>query len=603
MTDDLDGSSEPDEVRYSNHISRRKLIQMGAASAATALAGCNAFDQDGPINIGGSTPPPEQEQDFGLEVNVTEVSMDSIRFELYRLEGSGVYRLEESDVDRFSVEIYQNAPAAPDEDRQPLAGESFQQLQSFYEVEAAFDQYLNTPQELIFDISINDNGFQTIYQTKNAIIPFENKARGTTEIRSLGPKFASKETWDSDTTPKQKVELWYNEPDESPFNVPNLDKSEYSETNVDGDDWFDLKNIEITALIRTPVITTAFYRDDDDEVQGPYYDWTVFTVRMSEIEYLEALYSNSPSTTILAAPEKDWSIGDGGFRQKEVSNKKNYGGNVTVYNISEPVAQESSDAIDIVFDAFFNPSATPNDLNGANPLRFAVGRAVSKRWARKIEDAFENKHYLSSLETPDYHKLTVLKAFVGDGLPYKWTIGPYHNSPEESIIELFKNGTEGIENTEGADCVTASILFAGIGYWLVDAEPVLPLTYVSGSVKHMFTGWGGLDMPDLSRNRTPNALGYGGPDTPHSSDKISYDYWNVECTEGFSSIGFIRGSLADTQYLAAWSNGEPLSLTTHIRLNENDEPDIDGEIKHEDYEVGDRNLVDVFEVTGLYKFE
>jgi len=190
-----------------------------------------------------------------------------------------------------------------------------------------------------------------------------------------------------------------------------------------------------------------------------------------------------------------------------------------------------------------------------------------------------------------------------DALPYKWTIGPYHNSPEESIIELFKNGTEGIENTEGADCVTASILFAGIGYWLVDAEPVLPLTYESENVNHMFTGWGGLDMPDLSRNRTPNALGYEGPDTPHSDNKISYDYWNVECTEGFSSIGFIRGSLADTQYLVAWSNGEPLSLTTHIRLNENDEPDIDGEIKHEDYEVGDRNLVDVFEVTGLYKFE
>ncbi len=145
-----------------------------------------------------------------------------------------------------------------------------------------FDGYRNTPQELIFEIAIDDGEAQEVHRTHEAIMMFENKARVTTEIRSLGPKFASRETWDSDTTPKQKVELWYNEPDESPFNVPKLDKSEYSETDVDGDDWFDLKNIEITVLVRTPIFTTAFYVDDDDEVQGPYYDWTVFTVRMSE---------------------------------------------------------------------------------------------------------------------------------------------------------------------------------------------------------------------------------------------------------------------------------------------------------------------------------
>ncbi|NHX39373.1 MULTISPECIES: hypothetical protein [Haloarcula] len=600
MTDDLDGSSEPDGVRYSYCVSRREILAAGAAGVATGLAGCNAFNQDESLDGTDSTPPPEEDQQLDIQVNLVEVSLDTIRFKLFGI--------KDYDPDTFRVDIYSNAPVADDDDRRPLAREEYQAFPQVYGAKARFedaneyfDGYLNTPQELIFEIAIDDGEAQEVHRTHEAIMMFENKARGTTEIRSLGPKFASRETWDSDTTPKQKVELWYNEPDESPFNVPKLDKSEYSETDVDGDDWFDLKNIEITALVRTPIFTTAFYVDDDDEVQGPYYDWTVFTVRMSEIEYLEAVYFNSPSTMRIAVPDTEWSIGDGGARQKEIPHKTNYGSNVTVGNISEPVAQESDDAVVQLLEAAVFPDRSPNEFVGANPLRFAVGRAVSKRWARKIEEAFENKHYLSSLETPDYHKLTVLKAFVGDALPYKWTLGRYHNSPEESIIELFKNGTEGVENTEGADCVTASILFAGIGYWLVDAEPVLPWVYVSGRVKHLFTGWGGLDMPDLRRNRSPNALGYEGPDTPHSSDKISYDYWNVECTEGFSSIGFIRGSIADTQYLAAWSNGDPLQLTTHIRLNEADEPDIDGEIKVDRTE--NEGIIKVFDDNPLYRFE
>ncbi len=155
----------------------------------------------------------------------------------------------------------------------------------------------------------------------------------------------------------------------------------------------------------------------------------------------------------IAVPDTEWVLVMGAPVKKKFLINRTTEVILTVGNISEPVAQESDDAVVQLLEAAVFPDRSPNEFVGANPLRFAVGRAVSKRWARKIEEAFENKHYLSSLETPDYHKRTVLKAFVGDALPYKWTLGRYHNSPEESIIELFKNGTEGVENTEGADCV------------------------------------------------------------------------------------------------------------------------------------------------------
>ncbi|GGJ17129.1 hypothetical protein GCM10008995_28760 [Halobellus salinus] len=582
---------------------------MTASTAATlsGLAGCGGAteglrpqEEDGVWDDDASAET-QVEEPITPELVVKDVSVDSIHFTLHwptsptddSVQADGALRV-------YFTALHGGKEALVAETEATVTNRT-QEHELSLEVS---EEIFNVPQEIEVRFKHPDGDAEAPLATDDpAYLPFDNESRGAREIRTLGPKFASEEKWEDDTDPKQKVEIWYNEPEESPFNVPNLDKSEYNQTNVDGDDWFDLYNIELTALVRTPLITTEFHRDNDDEVQGPYYDWTVFTLRLSEIEYLEAVYCNSPSTLMLRASEQDWSIGDGGARQKEVSDKTNYGSNVTVDDIEDPVAQESDDAIDKIFDAVFDENISPNELNGANPIRFAAGRSVSRRWARKIEEAFENKPYVSFLETPEYHKLTVLKAFIGGALPYKWTVGDYHNSPEESIVELFKNGTQGIENTEGADCVTASVLFAGIGYWLVDAEPVLPFVYVSGSVKHLFTGWGGLNMPDLSDIRTANALGYHEPDSTHSSDRIPYDYWNVECTEGFPTIGFTRTSIADTQYLTAWSNGEPLQLTTNIRLNENDEPDIDGEVKSERTEISGLGIVDAFDTPLLYKYE
>ncbi|MFC7026515.1 hypothetical protein ACFQJ5_01200 [Halomicroarcula sp. GCM10025324] len=411
-----------------------------------------------------------------------------------------------------------------------------------------------------------------------------------------------------------------------------LDRSEYDiqtyedeeKEYYDGSDWFDLHNIELTAIIRVPVLSHEFASDGEGEVQGPYYDWTVVTLRLSALEYLESMLFNSPATQKLLNPAGEYSVGDGvPYTSKEVTDKENFGCSVlidpTEYILAENgdfddrivsttshVAQEADPAADYFFygalhELFWEEEFAAEDLRKVNPIKFCVGRGMSRRWGEAFSEALEAKPYADRFESLQYQKLTTLKAFVGK-IDYDFQADVYQNTPEETVVNMYLSATT--DEYAGADCVTASMFFTGVAYWMTGCHPVMVLVQRVELSGHFWAGLHDIDMPDLSHLGNLPVAGYSNLETePHEARQFEYTYTDVECTEGYPSIGFDRPSLNSSRRHIAWSNLEPLSLTTHLPLNDEWEPDVDGEVRAPD-EGSFRNLkANPFEMNVIYHFE
>jgi len=610
MTNDSDGPSPPDVTYTTEGLSRRDLIAAGATAAVSGMAGCADMARDAGLgeeevwdDDAEEGTPTQAEMVEGYELEIEDVTWESVEFTLRqslrpderpeRLEGT---------IRVYWAALHGGSEIVVAEEEASLTGVS-----QDHELSIDFgDHVINIPQELEvrFESPQLDDSEVTLGTDDTAYLPFDNEARDERSVRALGPKFASEDKWNDPSDPVHKVEIWYNELDESPFNIPALEHSQYTETTVDGDDWFDLHDIELTALIRVPILTSEF-AESDGERQGPYYDWTVVTLRQSELEYLEALYWNSPATMKLRNSSNSWDVGSGGLRQEEVTDSEEWGSTVTMESrqVNNPIAQDSNPTFDYFVQGVFHKEVglsdkTPDEVKKGNPLKFVAGRSVCRRWAEKITAAFEEKPY--QLSPPAYHKLSILKAIIGDGLNYGFQPGTYHKSPEENIVQMFKYGTS--NDSDGADCVSATNLFVGIGAWLVDATPLFVFQRYD-TFGHILSGWADLEVPDFQFGYL-NYLNYEDEiGEPYTSTNPNYEYWVAECTEAVPSIGFNRTSKGSDQRIHMWSDGTKLPLTTHIRLNDNWEPDIDGEIRDKEDEGMYSFYHDPFQAGHLYYFE
>lgn len=611
-----DTFTEPDETRHSRLVSRRTLLKGSAAGLSTTLSGCSTLQDFQPIDNSESTPPyPETD---GVTLSLQDVSLDEVSFQV----GSFPRPYPKS----YTITVYRK-PVLTDESAKVQIGQS--QFSTFpvpdtVTMDIDFTGEMDVAHQLIFTLQRNvDDEPREVYRTGRAILPFTNVAKGEEQVRVLGPTYISGSAWSVDRNATTKTEIWYNELDTPTFNVPKLNRSFYDQYQTnEGDDWFDLYNIQMTAIIRTPVLDREFKRTDDGDVEGPFNDWTVVTLELSAVEYLEALFWNSPPTMKLFNTSDPWEVGRGGFRNQEVENKQDYAGTVLLKDreYSEKhtsrVAQMAESPAFSFFRGIFHdelgrPETGPNDLRKNNPIRFAVGRGFSRRWAKRLSDAVEDKPYADTFQSMEYRKMTTLKAFVGD-IDYDFTIGTYQASPEEVVIDSFiRNATD--KSARGSDCVTSTMLFIGIAYWMTGKHPVVVRTTVNTGFYHVFAGFHNLDFPEaLSESGGTALAGYSNYEKePHQAREVDFGYTDVECTEPYSSIGYNRHTLDDSsRKLIAWSNLNELGLDTHIPMNDDWEPDIDGDVRATDnrwyrqfvYNPFEPDLFDGGE-NHIYKFE
>lgn len=633
MSGESDESSPPDEVRYSEPFSRRKLLAAGAAAAASGTAGCAEAARD----VGRDLGLVEEEVWGGEDLQRTRTQLEVV--EGYELElgeatlGSLQFTLENhlntnqqpEEAVEGTLRVYGKTPIGDNEVVLGETGASFRGGgEQEHEVSLEFgEDLMNVPRELEIRFASPqlDASEVTFGRSDVVYLPFNNVAKDEQSLRELGPPYVSSSDWSDPRGEKQKVEIWYNELDSPSFNMPALDMTQYTTQTADGEDWFDLHDVQMTAVIRTPVLDHEFAFDEEGDVIGPYCDWTVLNLELSALEYLESIYFNSPPTMKLFNPADNWSVGTGGARQKEVEDKQDYGGAMLVakddYGESRAsprrvshVAQKANPASDAFIrgtlheQVGYDEPFEPDELRTVNPVKFCVGRSFARRWGEQFSQAIEDKPYADIFTSPEYQKLTMLKAFVGD-LDYEFTITAYQQTPEETMVNRFLRDTTD-RDIPGSDCVTSTMLFIGIGHWMTDKHPVMVRTAVSQGLDHIFAGFYNLDIPEILSEipEIPIASYDRFEESGRSAEEVDYKYTDIECTEPYPSVGFNRYTLDNTsRRLVAWSDLTEFDLTTHIPLNEDWEPDVDGEIRAPgDGYFGDL-FVNPFDTAAFYYFE
>lgn len=588
---------------------RRNIVKsIAGLTSLSALAGCGENQVNPEFN---GNPPPSNPGNknssdnsentiSSMEILPTEFSQDSVTVEVN-------FDWVQNQLDGLTIQVHQKQVFKPDTEWRQIGEEttSFSGPEggrTTHDIALDLELETNVPTEIRYQV-LSDGTRVKHMLADNAIMKFENQTTGTTELRDLGPRYAPQPVWkkNADTEPV-RVEIWYNTPDESPFNMPSLDDEYYNVENINGNNWYELYDIELTAIIRQPVLTKDYATTENEDVDpdsleysgieiGPYFDWTVINFQQSEVEYLESLLWNSPPTMFLE--KEGWSVGEI-TNYKEVERRQEWASTVRVRRgeVTNEIAQNSDSAFTSYIEATqvfgqedrYGNDYEPGDVTrGVNPISFAAGRSVCRRLAETITAAYESKPYLDQFDHIDYHKLVCLKGFVGGGLPYSWQLsgGGYHQTPEESILEMFKFGTD--RDSRGGDCVAATLLFLGVGTWLIDAEPVCVYKQY-GKYNHVLSGWYGLDLPDNLRRRDTTNVTFS--TTPlerleSARDEVGgFEYLMVECTERFSTVGYERFADPIDRFVTCWSDGsEALQLRTQVPLNDAMEPDQAGEVR------------------------
>ncbi|SDM97683.1 hypothetical protein SAMN04487949_3043 [Halogranum gelatinilyticum] len=632
MSDESDEPSSPDEVRYSEPLSRRRFLAAGATAAATGTAGCAGTARDVGQDLGLIEEEVWGSEDLqrartqlevveGYELELGEATLDSLQFSL---KNGLLPNQQPEEAVEGTLRVYGKTPIGDDEVVLGETGASFRGSSQEHEMSLEFgEDLMNVPRmlEVRFASPQLDAPEIVLGRSDVVYLPFDNVARDEQTLRELGPPYVPPGDWSDPRGQKQKVEIWYSEPDEPSFNMPALDMTQYTTQTADGDDWFDLYDIQMTVVIRSPVLDRKFATDDEGDILGAYCDWTVLNLELSALEYLESIYFNSPPTMKLFNPANNWSVGTGGVRQKEVENKQDFGGSMIVdkdeYGESRAsprevshVAQDASPASDAFIrgalheQVGYDDPFEPDELRTVNPVKFCVGRSFARRWGEKFSEAIENKPYANTFESIEFRKLTTLKAFVGD-LDYQFTISLYQQTPEETIVNMFLRDTTA-RDIPGSDCVTSTMLFIGVGHWMTGKHPVMVRTDVSQGLDHIFAGFHNLDIPEmLSEIPEIPIAGYDRfEESGRSAREVDYKYTDVECTEPYPSIGFNRHMIDNpSRRLVAWSDLTEFDLTTNIPLNDGWEPDVDGEIRAPgDGYFGDL-FVNPFDTAAFYFFE
>jgi hypothetical protein len=397
-----------------------------------------------------------------------------------------------------------------------------------------------------------------IHRSDRIYLPFTNEARGEPALKEISGNRPDPDEWRDGMQSINKVEFWFDEPDDSPFDVPSVDESEYDP------DWYRYRDLTVSVVVRFATYDDAIGRQD-----LPVFEWLAFSLHLSEWELLEAFRWNSIATQELEYGTRTVTVGqDEEAPIDEFSRLGSLMSNTgqKIYNTQYLNATDSPTPYEMYRKRRYSSGDRNNQMS---PLYFAGGRPFCTRAARTIEGALDNPSF-DSLSNHEFYKASALKTFIGGGVPYSFNFsaGSYNFAPEELVNNWYLQATQG--TSLGADCRNASVLFCGIGVHLLDD----PVGYVSiPSAAHAMACVLGLDLS--SERPIPHPLGrvenYGAYRTPHG------DMTLVECTRGASTVGY-RPTL-DLSEMDLRSFYDDCEILSHVPLNDADEPATDGTVR------------------------
>jgi hypothetical protein len=309
----------------------------------------------------------------------------------------------------------------------------------------------------------------------------------------------------------------------------------------------------------------------------PSFDWAVFNFDIADIEMVEARRWNS---WIVQQLER------GNFELSEDGTEAIRTDGITYDSHDELAslltrgefysgdASETPTPFSEYYRSRYGDATTAPDNANINPIMFAGGRPVLKRWAMEMENKLSNNPNFQAHSDEDYHKATILKAIIGS-VPYEFTFNQYADAPEE-VINNWYHG----QNTDalGGDCVSASALFEGIGVHLFDTS-VCHINMTGSNVAHAQAGLLGLDIPDYLPENVNNRLANGRIQSGDRRYDSQYgQFVPVECNYPSALIGYVQRVSGGDYSLNLKTFASNIDINSHIPINDDYEPDFDGEI-------------------------
>jgi len=617
----FDNPPKPDK-EYSTKLNRREAIALGASTLATSLSGCSDFFNPSTGNPETTPPPQEQDQDTGPTIFAQSFSLEETQYSI-------TPRQETQD----SIENGETAEYTIRLKSIPLHGTETTQLAQqtvtvnepngteSHTLSFEFpDELINHAQQIQYTAELTNptqRDETEAYRASNIYFPFENEAEGEIQLETDTP-YANIDDWNAPFLEVTNTQIWFNEPDDDYFNTESEETVELNEENYPTHWYGNYTDLQITAVIKYPVYSSMDNKDDpayesayyaalraanpevperildpeDEEFEIPdipIMNWAVFNFDMADIEMIEARRWNSYVIQLIEQGRVELSE-DGDRVEKENGvvwdTHHNQGGNITNGHYHSGNVDETPTPFEEYYRARYEYTHSPREIN-TSPIKFAGGRPVMKRWAIEMEDKLANNTNFQLHDHQEYYKATILKILMGDA-PYAFGYGEYLNSPEEVIINWYENDSN--DAPVGGNCVAASGIFSGI--WVHLSDYPVALEHLTGdNINHIRAAILGFD--DEIPDDLPS-LEVGSIQDPITDDNTTFDIpttwagygdedWGrftpVECNYSPASIGYEQGNSNYEVYQRSLETyADEMDINSHIPVNEDYEPDVDGEI-------------------------
>jgi len=543
MTNQQD--KEPDRV-HSCSFSRRHALALGAG-AMGGLAGCSELSDDssGSNEPADETPTETPSLSESVEVSA-DFSIDEVVLELR----VNLYSYAEDSLSG-TLRLY-SAPNLNRSNQTVLAEKSINQTEavSEYTLEPEYD--LGYAQHLQFTIETDNSEEaeeQPIYTPDETIVPFYNAARDTEMVLREPPTTPDRESSWTTSDPYFKTDFWFASPEESSFNTPNVPEDEYDQ------DWYDYRNITMTAVVRFPNYEniTTFEDDSQSDTYAPAFDWAIVNIELDAWELIEAVRWNSIATG---------KIEDGELSASTATSPDYSGSNSNPgTNLTRDASTQRSPY------AAYAISRYTGTIGRTNPLLFNGSRPITLRLANALEDAFDNPSF-NTINTKEYHKAIALQVFVGQN-PFSFETGSYVNTTEETINNWYKVSAGELDSA--GNCQDATAMYGGIAIHLLDST--VGMVNMTGNVgAHMMGGLLNLEKPDEVYDIWPDHPSPAAGEVWGFSTDVG-EVSPVEATWPDPTIGWKNPDGKDYElstYLAE------TDVLTYIPINSDNQPDENG---------------------------
>jgi len=611
-------SSESDETPVR---SRRALLATAGTGAAASLAGCGFLSSrksgsgpPGPGSGGSDVPGPDErlpmvmaiERNDGLSLTESTVTVSI---------GEATTLVDADDPARLTIRVYTEPLFIGERSKIGEITREQSELIGNYTIPLSFaEEQFGYAQQLHYTVAIDgpvkrperplppgrrDGGRHPVKDAEanpkewrrwlreddqlisgeTVIVPFYNRALDEEMLSVEGPPEPTDDLWDDGLTSIADSTLWFDEPDESPFEAPEVPEELYPR------EWYgDYRDLLVTVLVRYPVYEVMSEEDQD----RPRFDWAVFNLDLSAWEMLESRRWNDYTIQ---------QVERGTYERAETAAESS-----TLLNGASRIVF-GGDAADAPrpFERYYAsrygeaaPALSGRQMATMNPITFAGGRSFSKRWAETMQASLDANPNFATHDAPDYYRATILKALVGGTIPYKFDSGGAHHAPER-VVSLWAKAANGEDVSGAADCKGATTLFCGIAVHLLDA-PVAVLHMDGENIpSHMLAAAIDLEEPSYLPQDHPNAQA---GSRIRESDRFCTDldgnqidceynrkyqsgfgdFVSIECLHPNPIIGYATYNSQGSYYLRLPTFAGDIDVNTHVPLDEDFEPAADGEI-------------------------